>query len=137
MHEVVHGAGEVDEVIIALGMAGERDEDVVSAGAGDDGGVVMPILPGAPFADDLNIATGEAFNELDVVRRDVGRGENFAHGLGGGGRDELVLFEPEIEAKQLADGDGVGFVADGVADALIVRAVMFADPNAAAVIGMS
>src|SRR5258706_11312323 len=71
-HQVVNGLGDGDEVIVAFGVAGEGDEDVVATRAGDDGSVVMPIFPGAPFADELYVAASQRFDEFDVVVGQVG-----------------------------------------------------------------
>ena len=117
-------------------MVREGDEDVVAVFGFDEGGVVEPVFPGAPFAEDFNVAIGEGFDEFDLVVGDFGGGEDFAHRARGGRGEEVVLGEEEIEAEELAHGRGVRVVADGAADAFAALAVMFADPDAAAARGV-
>src|SRR4051794_6591880 len=106
------------------------------AAAGHHGRIVSPILPGAPLANDLHVAAGETFNELDVIVLERWRLEDLAHLFRGCGRDELPLFEHDEEAQDLAHCGCVGVVRDGAAIALGSLAVMFADPDATAALSV-
>ena len=67
----MNGAGHFFEVIVAAGMMSKADDDVVAAIVLNDGGVVQPIFPGTPFADDANFFGGEGFDEFDLVVGDL------------------------------------------------------------------
>src|SRR5438477_8528709 len=63
-HQIVHGPREVLQIAVAVWMVGHGYDDVVSSRARDDGGVVKPILPPAGFAQQLQIAARQPFDEL-------------------------------------------------------------------------
>src|SRR6266511_1863175 len=104
------------------------------AGSRNDGGVMAPVLPRTPFADDLNRAIRQRLDELDVVMRVVWRRKNFAHRLRSRGRNQFPLLQKQKIAEQLSDGCGMGIVAERIADALTPFAVMLADPDSASVV---
>ena len=68
----MNGADHFLEVIVAAGVMSEADDEVMAAIVLIDGGVVQPIFPGTPFADDLNFFGGEGFDEFDLVVGDLG-----------------------------------------------------------------
>lgn len=114
----------------------ERGQDVAAAGTFDQRGVVQVVLPRSPLAENDHVAAREGVDELVVVVRDVGGEEDVAHLLRCGGRDELPAVHEPVEAEELADRRGVGVIGDRVAEPLAVRAVVFADPEAAAPTGI-
>src|SRR5215471_18407372 len=99
---------------------------------GDDGGIMVPVFPRAPFADDLHVATFETRNEFDVVVRNVWGSEDLAHRSRGCGGDEFALLEQQEIAQELAHGGGVRVATDGIGIALVAFAIMFPHPNPAA-----
>src|SRR5256885_8546706 len=115
-------------------MMRQPNQDVMSSAAGDDHCVMKPILPRTPFADDLHVTTGKPLHKLDVVMRNLRRFENVPHRLGRGGRHELALLQHQKKADQLPHRRRVRMDAEWIAVTLVAAAVMFADPDSAAVI---
>src|SRR5260370_33233107 len=89
LHQIIGGLGQCGKVIIALGMVGQSDEDILPARPRDDGGVVAPIFPGARFAKDLKAAFGESFYNFGGVVGAVRRGEDVARCWDSRPRDEV------------------------------------------------
>src|SRR5687768_7977977 len=61
---VVEAEDEVLEDALALGRLEQRDRDVALAGTLDEGGIPMPLAPGARLAADGRRARIEALDEL-------------------------------------------------------------------------
>src|SRR5579859_5068306 len=117
-------------------MMRERGEDIMAIGTDDDGSVMEPIFPRARFAEDLHIAAGQSLEKFIVLVRNVRRGENLPHGSGSSRGNQFALFQQKVKTEQLTDRRGVRVVADGIAEAFAALAVMFADPEAAAVVSI-
>jgi hypothetical protein len=74
---VVHFPRQILQVRIPLPVMREADEDVAAIGAFDEGGIVEPLPPRAPLAEDRQSSAVERFHELDVVGGHSG-GHTFA-----------------------------------------------------------
>src|SRR5690348_9592944 len=113
----------------------KRDEDVVPPTTSDNRRVVQPILPRTPFSNNLRVTTGEPLHKLDVVMWNLRGFENLPHRFGRGRRHEFALLQHQEIAQQLPHGRRVGIVSKWISIALFTLAIMFADPDSAAVIG--
>ena len=81
LHQIIHRFRQVDQILVPFGMFGQGNEDIVTVVTGDDGRIVQPILPRAPFANDLHVATQSNVVDQEIFHKVMARFVELANDL--------------------------------------------------------